>query len=277
MNKSKNSILLVDPDFDPNTAPDCHLLFKITADSLSYAVIDKNSRQLKAVFDQQQCEDLYADLATALKKDSYLQLPFAEVKVSAPASTALNIPDQLYNEQDLTRYTNFFADAAPQHLYIRHEAKFSFTSLFTLDHQVDSCLNHALSRAAKYEHHAPVLALASEVTGTSLLLDFTAGSFNALLVDGAKMKFQNNFQIDNTEEFNYYLLLMIQELHIDMDQTTVLLSGIIHPDDKRYSCLQKYFSSIKFNTPLKTDIDHSLLEDMPPHYYSSLLAFDLCV
>jgi len=57
----------------------------------------------------------------------------------------------------------------------------------------------------------------------------------------------------------------------------VLISGIIHEEDGYYICLQKYFSDIRFNLPPAGDIDHTILDDMPAHYYSSLLALDLCV
>jgi hypothetical protein len=277
MNNSKNSILLVDPEFDPNTAPDCNLLLKITGDSFSYAVIDKNSKQLKAVFDQQECDDTVAELASALKKDSYLRLPFKEIKVSVYTPNTIAVPDELFRKQDLKSYANFFTEDASDILYTRPFAGFGFTTVFNLEQFIEETLDTYLASAARYEHNAPVLALGSAAEGVSLLLDFTAGSFNALLIDQHKVIFQNSFQIDDPEEFNYYLLLLIQELKLDTAFTRVLLSGIIHKDDGYYNCLDKYFNNINFNLPPAGDIDHAILDDMPAHYYSSLLALDLCV
>jgi hypothetical protein len=277
MNNSKNSILLVDPDFDPNTASDCNLLLKITADSFSYAVIDKNSRQLKAVFDQQECEDTVAELASAIKKDSYLGLPFREIKVSVYTPNTIAVPTALFNKNELNSYANFFAEASSSNLYTRPFAKFGFTSVFNLEQFIEETLDKSLASAARYEHHTPLLALGSVLDGTSLLLDFTAGSFNILLLENRKMIFQNTFQIAHPEEFNYYLLLLIQELKLSPSSTTVLLSGIIHQDDGYYNCLGKYFTDLRFNLPPADQFDHAILDDMPAHYYSSLLALDLCV
>ncbi|SDZ90932.1 DUF3822 family protein [Pedobacter hartonius] len=277
MNNSKNSILLVDPEFDPNTAADCNLLLKITADSFSYAVIDKNSRQLKAVFDQQECDDTAAELASALKKDSYLQLPFREIKVSVYTPNTIAVPNGIFNGSELESYANFFADATSTQVNTSLFAQFGFTSVFKLEQFTEETLNTSLASAARYEHHAPLLALASDAEGTALLLDFTAGSFNALLLQNHKVIFQNSFQIDTPDEFNYYLLLLIQELKLAPACSTVLLSGIIHQDDSYYNCLCKYFDNIRFNLPPAVDIDHAILDDMPAHYYSSLLALDLCV
>jgi len=277
MNNSKNSILLVDPEFDPNTAPDCHLLLKIAGDGFSYAVIDKNSKQLKAVFDQQECEDTVAELTAALKNDGYLRLPFGKVKVSVYTPNTITVPDDIFNVQEIKAYLNFFPEDASEQLHARPFAQFGFTSVFSLEQFLEKTLDSYLANAAKYEQNAPVLALGAAANGNSLLLDFTAGSFNALLLDTKRVIFQNSYSIANAEEFNYYLLLLIQELKLETKEITLLLSGIVHENDEIYQCLNKYFNTIYFNLPPADDIDHTILDDMPAHYYSSLLALDLCV
>jgi hypothetical protein len=277
MNNSKNSILLVDPEFDPSTAPDCKLLLKITADSYSYAVIDKHSRQLKAVFDQQECEDAAIELAAALKRDSYLGLPFQEIKVSVYTPNTLSVPQGLFKAQEVNSYASFFTEELSDILYARPFARFGFTSVFNLTSFIEETLDTHLAAAARYAHQAPVLALAEGLNETALLLDFTVGSFEVLLLEEGKLIFQNTYQMDNAEEFNYYLLLLIQELKLDSTTLKVLISGIINVEDANYTCLKKYFTHTHFNLPPATDIDQAILDDMPAHYYSSLLALDLCV
>lgn len=277
MNNNKNSILLVDPEFDPNTASDCDLLLKITCDSFSYAVINKNSRQLKAVFDRQRCEDTPGELASALKRDSYLQLPFRKIKVSVYTPNTLAVPNELFDKTELNSYANFFTEEASNHIYIAPFAKFGFTSVFNLEQFVEDTLQQSLAGASMYEHNAPLLTLAPDAEGMLLLLDFTAASVNALLMDTDKVIFQNSFQIDTPDEFNYYLLLLIRELDLTAACSTVMLSGIIHKDDAYYTCLSKYFTDLRFNLPKADLIDQTILDDLPSHYYSSLLALDLCV
>ena len=277
MKNSKNSLLLVDPEFDPNTAPDCNLLLKITRDSFSYAIINKNSKKLKAIFDQQECDDIKASLELALKQDVYLSLPFREIKVSAFTLNTISIPDELYELQDLNSYANFFTEEQADILYTQPVATFGFTSIFNLQQFIQDTLDKHLSAAKRYEQNAPTLALATAKRGSSLLLDFTAGSFHALLLKDGKVIFQNTLPIDNPEEFNYYLLLLIQELQVDMENTEVLMSGIIHEHDGYHTCLRQYFNYTFFNPPPADDTDLAILDDMPAHYYSSLLALDLCV
>lgn len=273
---NKNSILLVDPEFDLNTAADCDLLLKITPDSLSYAIIDKSCRKLKAVYDEQECKNVSATLAAQLKNDVYLSLPFNEIKAAVYTENTINIPEEWYDPTQLAQYAVFFPDAPSNILYTRPFIIYGFTNIFSLQKFTEELLLSALKDCRLYTQNAPVLALASQNDETVLLLDFTATSFNALYTIGEKLIFQNNYQIDNAEEFNYYLLLMISQININTSITEVHLSGIVHIGDDNYQCIEKYFNRISFNLPPTKEIDYTILEDMPAHYYSSLLALDLC-
>lgn len=272
----KNSILLVDPEFDPSTAPDCNLLLKITADSFSYAIIDKTSNQLKAVYDQQESKNVSHDLAVKLKNDSYLNLAFKDIKVAVYSKNSISIPTELFDAKNLDQYAKFFTEEQSDNLYVRPFANYGFTSIFTLQRFMDETLAEALLTCKLFDQVAPILAMAQNKENKTLILDFTAASFTAVLTEGKKFIFRNYYEIENAEEFNYYLLLLIQQIQIDIKDTQVLLTGIIHEDDPYYRCLEKYFQNITFNTPLSDQVDHKILEDMPAHYYSSLLALDIC-
>ena len=273
---SKNSILLVDPEFDPNTAENCNLLIRITADSLSYAIIDKTHQQIKAVYDRQDCRDVAEVLSARLKQDTYLMLTFKEVKISVYTENTIAIPNAIFDEQDLDSYAKFFSATQSNKLYVQPANQYGLTTIFSLDQFVDELLRSSLECLQFFNHEAPVLAMTAEKKKV-LILDFTAASFNALYINEGQVIFQNYYQVENVEEFNYYLLFMLKTLQINASETEVNLSGIIHTGDPNHLCISKYFNQIQFTeAPALTAIDRSILEDMPAHYYSSLLALDLC-
>ena len=105
----KNSILLLDPEFDPNMAPHCNLLLKITNDSFSYAIINQNSKSLKAVFDEQACSNITQTLKTKIKNDPYLNYPYKEVKIAVSTENCITVPNKLFNSKHLNAYINFFS------------------------------------------------------------------------------------------------------------------------------------------------------------------------
>jgi len=273
---SKNSILLVDPDFDPAAATDCILLIKITADSFSYAIIDSNTKQLQAVYDHQECQDVPAELLLRVKTDSYLTISFKEVKASVYTESAIAIPSELFSDQTLNDYAKFFPVAQSSNLYTQSDDSFGFKSIFTLSDVIDETINSLLSNCRIFDHSAPVLKMASGKTTSTFQLDFTAGSFNAVYTVGGKLIFQKYFETENAEEFNYYLLFIINQLKISAADTETFISGIIHQDDAYYTCIAKYFKTIHFHEAPALETNNKILDDMPAHYYSSLLALDLC-
>jgi hypothetical protein len=273
---NKNNILLVDPEFDPKTAANCTLLLKIMPDSFSYAIIDKSKEKLQAVYDQQECTDVTNTLTDRLKQDVYLSLPFKEIKAAVYTENAIAVPNELFDPNDLNKYNNFFSTPQSGNLYTQPFASFGFISIFTLQEFTEKTLASALENCRLYAQNATVLGLAKNKHQSALILDFTATSFNAAYIKDGQLIFQNFYEIDNAEEFNYYLLLILNRLGVKPTETTAFLSGIIHEDDANYQCIAKYLDQIKFSLPPLEHTDQKILDDMPAHYYSSLLALDVC-
>jgi len=273
---TKNSLLLLDPEFDPHTAPQCNLLLKITKDSFSYAIINQEHKELKAVFDEQECKNTLQTLTRLLKNDPYLSYSFKEVKIAMTTDNCVTIPNKLFTKEALNSYINFFSNNHSDTLHIKPNYHFDFTAVFNLQQNIEAALDTHFETAKKVDHQAPLLSLAAKVEN-GLLFDFTALSFSILQVTEGKLCFKNTFEIINAEEFNYYLLLLLQQLEPALKDMPVYLMGIVNIDDDKHLILQKYFKNIQFTVPQNDKLDYTILEDMPAYYYSNLLAIDLCV
>ncbi|UKT66064.1 DUF3822 family protein [Pedobacter mucosus] len=266
---SNNSLLLVDPDYKVNSSANCHLLLKITNDSFSYAVIEKNSDRIKIIFDKQCCENIEQELKRAFEKDQNLSQNYQTIKAAVHTSNFLFIPDEWFAEKNLSVYAKYLG--AENKIYNKPHTKFGFNTLFTLEANIEDKLPE---QTVLFPQSEPLLALFDQVANDSILIDFTAKSFNILYILDKKVNFQNHYQAETAEEFNYFLLLIIDQLNLN-DSIPVYLQGIINEDDEYYNCLLKYFNNLHFFLP--TGKHHSeLLADMPKHYFSGLLALDLC-
>lgn len=266
---SKNSLLLVDPNIKTDASVNCHLLLKITNDSFSYAVINKDSDEVSIIFDKQGCEDLEKDLKSAFETDVYLTRNYGEIKAAVHTSNFIFIPDEWFNAADLSVYSKFLGGDGK--IYTKHHDELGFNTLFSLDEKVEKKLPE---NTKFYPQSSPLLALFSHLSADALLIDFTASSFNVLLVKDKKVNFQNHYEAENPEEFNYFLLLIIEQLGLT-DAIPVYLQGIINEDDDYYNTLLKYFNNLYFFLPAGKQ-NSELLADMPKHYFSGLLALDLC-
>jgi len=266
---SNNSLLLVDPNFKADASLNSHLLLKITNDSFSYAVVDQNSENVWVLFDKQGCENIAQTLKSTFETDPHLSLTYLAIKASVHTSKFIFIPDEWFDEQNLSVYAKFLGSEAK--IYTKHHDNLGFNTLFCLDDQLKDKLPENTSF---YPQSSPLLALTSNLSNDALLMDFTASSFNVLLIKDHKVHFQNHYQSETAEEFNYFLLLIIEQLGLH-ESVPVYLQGIINEDDDYYNTLLKYFNNLYFFLPAGKQ-NSELLADMPKHYFSGLLALGLC-
>ncbi|MFD2288155.1 DUF3822 family protein [Pedobacter petrophilus] len=266
---SNNSLLLIDPGFKADASVNCQLLLKITNDSFSYAVVDQHSEQIRIIFDKQGCTDLHQDLKSAFETDHYLSQPYGAVKAAVHTSNFIFIPHEWFDANDLSVYSNFLGSDGK--VYTKTHDQLGFSTVFSLNEKVKEKLPE---NTIFYPQSSPLIALFNRLSGDALLIDFTASSFNVLFIKDQKINFQNHFESENAEEFNYFLLLIMEQLALT-DTIPVYLQGIINEDDDYYNTLLKYFNNLYFFLPAEKQ-NSELLADMPPHYFSGLLALRLC-
>ncbi len=274
---NQNSILLIDPKFDPSTSIDCSLLVKLGIDSFSYAILNKESNKVVAVFDAQELVDSAKKLIDRIKTDVYLGLVFKEVKIAAYTENHIAIPSEFYERESVNLNTIFFPGAQSGKVHTTTHSNFGFTSIFSFSSLTEELINQSFEHSKKYAQYAALLKLAESNTDTAILIDFTVRSMNMLVIIEKKVVFQKCYEIENVEEFNYYLLLIANQLSINLNNTSVYLSGIIGQEDQKYECLKKYCSNIHFLDFVDSSLDQQVIDDMPAHYYTTLLALDQCV
>lgn len=269
-----NSILLIDPAFDPSIAPACNLLVKIGMDSFSYVIINKSTDQVVALYDEQECSHNLLNLSERLEKDSYLNLPYQITKIAIYTEDEVSVPDDIFEDNTIELHSKLLKKNTIVNPF--KQRKFGFVTIFGISKHLQEVLTTQLINVKMYPHSAGLLALAENAKDSQLFLDFSANSFTALFIKDEKLIFQKCYDTENVEELNYFILLLIDLLTINQAETIVRLSGIIHLDDSKYQCLEKYFNTIEF-VKLDTALDLHLLKELPTHYYTNILALAQCV
>ncbi|RZL36171.1 MAG: DUF3822 family protein [Pedobacter sp.] len=272
---NNNSILLIDPNFEPTDSSDLSLLVKIGADTFSYAIIDEEKKLVNAVYDEQECESGYQKLSERLEADSYLKLNYKHVKIAAHTSNIIFVPHELFSEDNIEVYTKYFEEADSKTIYVQPTLQQAFNTIFSLPISLEKVIEKNWQESTKVVQNAGLIELAAKVVHQTLIIDFTVGSFQLIYIKAQKIAFMQSYQFDDIEELTYYLLLIVNQLDINTKETGVKVCGIINEDDDKWNCLSQYLGKPDFlvlDTPLNTNI----LDDMPAHYYTSLLALQQC-
>ncbi|RYG08847.1 MAG: DUF3822 family protein [Chitinophagaceae bacterium] len=272
---SNNSILLIDPSFEPANSTNLSLLVKIGTDTFSYAIIDSERKFVHVVYDEQECESGYEKLKERLKIDSYLRLAYANVKVATHTQNIIFVPKELFNENDVPLYTKFFADVDSENVYVQPSLQQSIHTIFSLPHSVEKVIQENWSNSVKMQQNAGLIELTAKINTNSLIIDFTVGSFQLFYIKDEKIAFTQSYQFEDVEEFTYYLLLIVSQLNINVKEINIKTCGIIHEGDAKWNLLIQYFNKVDF-LAISSNLDTNILDDMPAHYYTSLLSLLQC-
>lgn len=289
---NNNSILLINPDFEPSNSTNLNLLVKIGADTFSYAIIDDKRKLVHAVYDEQECEDGYEKFNERLKNDAYLQLQYQNVKVAAHTQNIVFVPQEFMKAEDkeqraegfdrlsltpekIAVYSKYFTDMDSKRVYVQPSLQQNFYTVFSLPASVEKLIDENWADQQRLQQNAGLIELATKLDQDSLIIDFTIGAFQLIYAKNNSVVFAQSYQFDGIDELTYYLLLIVGQLKINTDQTLVNVCGIIHQEDEKWNCLAKYFGNIELLF-LSSDLDTNILDDMPAHYYTSLLALQQC-
>lgn len=271
---SKNNILLIDPAFDPSLSQKLRLIVKIGTDTLTYAIIDDEQKLLYAVFNEQECLDVHASFAKRVKNDAYLNIDFGEVLVAAHSQNQFFVPNQLLSDELIKTQTAFFTPEKTGDVYVKALDKFS--SVFAFPKAVETAIETNWAAGDRTTENEGLIKIATAAPQKQvLLIDFTVKSFEVVFCKNQEFQFQQSYTYDNVDELTYYILLMVKQLNVDTKDVAVLVSGIIDIADEKWNRLAQYFTNVSCATP-NANLNMAILEDMPLHYYTSLLSLYPC-
>lgn len=270
-------IHLTDPGFQQQHSGKCDLLLKITPSRVSYAVIDQGQDQIKVLFDDEIVSGL-SNLKQLFLNEPLFNSHFHKVKISVETCKFTFIPASLYNEANLTDYAQFI-EGVISNLFVSDIRGPQVKNIFAVDEGIRNLLIEKFSGHKLTSSAAPLIDAVMKFYAESeslLFLHFNSGSFEAVILQGKKLQLYNVFQIETVDDFNYFLLLLLEKLAVKPQDIIPVISGNITVLDENYSRMQKYFQHIKFADSGLLINKSDILKQIPPHRFFSLIALNLC-
>ena len=106
-----------------------------------------------------------------------------------------------------------------------------------------------------------------------LYLEIGIDSLQILYFFAGSLRFYNVFEINDEDDIAYFSVLVAQQLNLNPQNTTLVLSGIVDKPDNKFGTLSEFFSKVELN-------DISLIElpwHIPPHKILAHASLLLCV
>ena len=265
----QNSILLVDKNFISDSSVSLNLLIQLTEDSFSYAVIEHESNMVRVIYSLQNEEIQSETVEKIFEEHLHLSKNFKAIKSSVRSPNFTFTPDELFTESSRKALEKLFDTT--QHLHHAPHKELGIHTTFSTALDLEKILPKQTNILS---HLSPSLACIEKDKKDCLLLEFGSNSVSFLCLKDRKLQFQNHFMIDSLEEFNYFLLLVKQQLKLSKNEV-ILVQGLIDDDDDYFKCIESYFINVKINV-IPTQLFGELIEEMPAHYFNSLLSLQQC-
>jgi len=101
-------------------------------------------------------------------------------------------------------------------------------------------------------------------------------SFQVIAIKNQQLELYNSFIYQSSEDFIYYLLFVLDQLKINNEEASVLLTGHVEKNSVIYSILYKYIKTLTFGERPKNLKFSYIFEETPQHFHKALFNQFLC-
>ncbi len=278
-------LYLSDDEIQSQLAAKYDLLVHIGPETLQYAIIDSVEHETKVLAEFEVPQTVTnAELIKAIEdlpeSSKQFRYTFNKVKISFTTTSYTFIPTPLYLESDQQDYGKYLNSGTSGELLVNTISSADIKNVVSIHSDFKAALQRIFQKPRIYSQAVPFLegiqrSLRREDESV-LFIDTQPKHFQIALFKELELEFYNIFEYDNTDEFNYYLLNVIQSLEIQLESTKIMLSGKITEHDEVYSRIGKYFDNIRFIDTTHLVKYSAKFEGVLPHTYSILFSLDLC-
>ena len=267
----------VNKDFQQAIAENSELLIKVSPKRLSYAVVD-NKKQIVALYDEALQMPVEETLEELLTDSDELNFNYQTVKISVETFNYTFIPEDLYSDENLGVYQSLFSKTHISRPFVSYSKKAFIKTVFSAQENLLAPLLDLFPKAKIYTQAEPFIdGILSNYQGDKkLALQFNNSSFEALLLSNNGLLYYNIFEIETADDFNYYLLFLLQQLNLSETNLEIIVAGDIDKESLIYKRIEKYFSKISFASNVRIAQLQDTFSDVPAHQFFSLFSLHLC-
>lgn len=275
---------LSDDEVQSQLAAKCNLLVHIGLETFQYAVTDAVRDHIKVLAEFEipvltSLAELIKAIENLPESAKLFKYRFNKVKVSYDTFNYTFVPSELYLPDDDSEYGKFVKPSENSKLLVNHIRSGSIKNIGSIDSDLHDTLNRIFHAPRICNQASSFVEGMKKLAGSnreSFFIDVKPRHIQTGVLKNSELIFYNIFECVNADEFNYYLLAIIEQLGIETGQAHVFLSGNISEADEFYERTRKYFSQISFTDTRNLIKYGEKLEKVPSHTYFSLISLDLC-
>jgi len=276
---------LLSPQLDTRKTFEYSLSFLIGIDRFFYFIHDAADQclALRAYhFDQQtHYVQLKPLIQECLVNDILVNHAFSQVHVSLCTESFTLVPSHLFRKQQMALYARSgFSKELRDQLLKGFVPSIDAYTVYAFNQDIVELMS-AYFKGVKFHHISRPLIehwnrLASAVKEARLFVNIRGARVEMGAFKKGKLLLFNVFTFKHTDDFLYYLLLVIKQLGWNPDKIRVQLSGEIAIESSIYQRCLTLIRHVDFMPPVDYVRSEALFQSIPKHAFHDLIALKLC-
>ncbi len=236
------------------------LSIQIGLNGLSFCVLDTISNEIlafeKVSFKTQSTPYLMLkELKSLLSQVDGVQKKFSEVVVIHKSGMFSLVPKTLFNKEELPNYLKFNAKImATDHIVHDEIPNYDMVNVYVPYTNINNYI-FELFGEFEFKHSGTVLitTLLNQTRTTPepvCYVQVSEKEMEMVVIAEKKLLFYNHFLYKTAEDFLYYLLFGLEQLHIDLEKVQLKLFGTVEEGDNIFDLCHRYVRNVSVFVPI---------------------------
>ncbi|MDG3583653.1 DUF3822 family protein [Galbibacter pacificus] len=231
------------------------LSIQVSLSGLSFCIADSALNEIETIdtvsFDKKaNAESLLAHLENWFDKDSIKGSSFNKIIAVHENELSSFVPKSLFNESNLSDYLKYNVKIL-ENDYINYD-ELKEHDMYNVYVPFTNVNNYLFEKFGdfEYKHFSTVLVEtlinnAKKSDPKTIYVHIDSMHFEIIVLDQKKLVLYNTFQYLQKEDFIYYLLFTIEQLHLNPEETPTFLLGNVSEESELYKIAYRYIKNLK--------------------------------
>ncbi|CAN5523613.1 hypothetical protein BH11BAC1_BH11BAC1_06850 [soil metagenome] len=214
--------------------------------------------------------------STLLKK-----VDFRNVSVQFTNNRFTFIPAAIFKAEDSEAYFNFNQPKRDdESLHYDTIRGYDAVNIFTVPDLLIAGCKKMFEKFNVHHHLTSLLDAArfhsQKQSGKSMFIHLHSSWLDIIVLEERKLLFANSFSAKSIEDVVYFVMMVCEQLALNTDKATVILSGEVEKETGLAKELQQYIRHISFGERIRTVSFTYGFDELPAHYYHAAFSHILC-
>ncbi len=281
-----HDICFIDKSFDPEQTNLYHLSIQISLDGFSFAILDipkgKYTVLKSANFFLKRPRLLFMKVRELMTDDEHLNLKYKSIEIVYSSENFTLVPQVFYQQGAADKFFGFNHEiergfVVDKTLLIKAEA----WCIFNIPENLKDFLVLKYPRATIRHNLYPLVERALKENRNfperkQVHINFFRSYFELIVLSGTKLLLCNQFNYSGENDISYFVLYVFDQLKLPPDSTELIIHGQMRPTDPIYQTFKKYIRKTSFARPTSLFNYSYTFNQLPDHYFTTLLDHYKC-